>query len=166
MTSEEKITIAFLFKRSGKEELSLSEFCLRLSMDLNWFSPTQAKDFVKQALQRKTLMKKGSKIKPNFDYENTVVPVGFHPSIQIFEEKEREKEKQEELPDITGMLVQRIVEKTAKDEQSVVEQIKAIEREKNICFEIAALMVGKEYNISLDNYFEEIEGKLFRESRE
>lgn len=165
MASEEKIIIAFLFKRSGKGALTISEFCLSLSMDLNWFPPTQAKDFVKQALQRRILMKEGNKIRPNFDWKNIAVPVGFRPSPQIFEEEEKE-EGQKETPDMTNMLVQRIVEKTAKDQQSVVEQIKAIEREKNICFEIAALVVGKEYNVSLDDYFEEIEGKLFRESRE
>jgi len=161
MESEEKVVIAFLFKRSGKSELSLSEFCLSLSMDLNWFSPVQAKDFMKQALQRKILMKKSNTIKPNFGYENITVPVGFRPSLQIFEEEEKEEE-QKETPDVTNMLVQRIVEKTAKDQQSVVEQIKSVERERNICFDIAALMLGKEYDIPLDGYFVDVEKKLFR----
>jgi len=164
MASEEKITIAFLFKRSGKEELSPSEFCLPLSMDLNWFSPTQAKDFVKQALRRKTLVKKGNKIKPNFDCGSIAVPVGFRPSPQIFKEK-KEGEK-EDSKDVTSALIQKIIEKTARDEQSVVEQIEAIEKEKNICFEIAALMIGKECDIPLDGYFVDVEKKLFRENRE
>jgi hypothetical protein len=165
MESEEKVAIAFLFKRSGKNEISLSEFCLSLSMDLNWFSPTQAKDFVKHALQRRILMKEGSRIKPNFDWKNIAVPVGFRPSPQIFEEENKE-EGQKETPDVTNMLVQRIVEKTAKDEQSVVEQIKSIERKKNICFDIAALMLSEEYGVSLDVYFVDVEKKLFRENRE
>lgn len=165
MESEEKVAIAFLFKRSGKNEISLSEFCLSLSMDLNWFSPTQAKDFVKHALQRRMLMKEGNRIKPNFDWKNIAVPVGFRPSPQIFEEEKKE-EGQKETPDVTNMLVQRIVEKTAKDEQSVVEQIKSIERKKNICFDIAALMLSEEYGVSLDVYFVDVEKKLFRENRE
>jgi len=161
MESEGETTIAFLFKRSGKEELSSSEFCLSLSMDLNWLSPAQAKEFMKQALRMKTLMKKGNKIKPNFDYERVAVPVGFHPSLQILGEEENEEE-QKETPDVANMLVQRLIEKTAKDEQSVIERIKSVENEKNICFDIAALMVGKEYDVILEDCFEEIENKIFR----
>ena len=55
MDSEWKIIIAFLFKRSGKEKLSLSEFYLSLSMDLKWFSPQQAKAFVNHAVEQKLL---------------------------------------------------------------------------------------------------------------
>ena len=44
--SEMRIIIAFLFKRSGKEEMSPSELYLPLSMDLQWFTPNQAKEFV------------------------------------------------------------------------------------------------------------------------
>ena len=164
MESEEKVAIAFLFKRSGKKELSSSEFCLSLSMDLNWFSPVQAKDFMKQALQRRILMKKGNKIKPNFDHENITVPVGFRPSLHILEEKKEEKD--EASQDVTIALVQKIIEKTAKDKQGVVERIEAIEKEKNICFDVAALMLGKEYDVSLDGYFVDVKKKLFRESIE
>ncbi|MCK4816940.1 DUF2240 family protein, partial [bacterium] len=131
------------------------------SMDLNWFSPAQAKEFMKQALRMKTLMKKGNRIKPNFDYKQIVVPVGFHPSLQTLGEK-KEKDEQEEPPEITSKIVQKIIEKTAKDKQSVIEWIKSVENEKNICFDIAALMVGKEYDVILEDCFEEIENKIFR----
>ena len=53
MASEVKIIIAFLFHRSGKTELTSSEIYLTLSMDLNWFSLSKAKDFVNFALNEK-----------------------------------------------------------------------------------------------------------------
>ena len=88
MDSEVKIIIAFLFKRSGKEELSLSELYLPLSMGFQWFTPKQAKDFVNHAVQQKLLSKKGDVLKPNFEYKKIVVPLGFRPSKESFNSKD------------------------------------------------------------------------------
>lgn len=164
MDSEAEIIITFLFKRSGKEELSLSEFYLSLSMDLKWFSPKQAKAFVGHAVEKKLLIKKGDLVKPNFDYKKVVVPTGFHPSKQLFEEKE--KDIKEEKEDVVKTIIDRIVKKTGIDAQSVVEKIKVIEKERNIASEVAALLAGKEYDVSVEDCFEDVEGKIFRENIE
>ena len=95
MTSDAEIVIAFLYKRSGKEELSFSELYLNLSMELNWFTPDEAKDFVNLTIKQGLLIKKGEIIKPNFDFNKIVVPVGFTPSKNIFEKKEVEEIKDE-----------------------------------------------------------------------
>ena len=55
MNSEWEIIIAFLFKRSGREELSFSDLYLTLSIDLNWFTPEDAKAFVNMAIKQKLL---------------------------------------------------------------------------------------------------------------
>lgn len=164
MDSEAEIIIAFLFKRSGKEEMPTSELYLPLSMDLKWFSPKQAKAFVDHAIKQKLLAKKGDSIKPAFDLRKIIIPVGFQPSKQSLEEKKErvKKEKRDMMKTITN----RVVEKTDLIEQDVVEKIKAVEKEKNITSEVAALLVGKEYDIPLEDFFEEIEDKIFRESRE
>ena len=78
--SEVEIIFAFLFKRSGKEEMSLSELYLPLSIDLNWFTPNKAKDLVNFAIKKKILIKKGDVLTPAFDFKMVDVPVGFHPS--------------------------------------------------------------------------------------
>ena len=67
MESDAEITIAFIFKRSGKQKLKPSEFYLPLSMQLNWFSPQEAKDFVKIAIKQKLLKEKEEIIEPTFD---------------------------------------------------------------------------------------------------
>jgi hypothetical protein len=93
MDSEKEIIISFLFKRSGKEELKFSELYLSLSMELNWFTPDDAKSFISLALEENLLTKKGDSIKPNFDYEKTTIPIGFTPSKRVFEiEKVKKKE--------------------------------------------------------------------------
>ena len=162
MTSDLETIIAFLFKRSGKEELTPSDLYLPLSMDLQWFTPNQAKTFVNMALQQKLLIKKEGKLKPSFDCKKIVVPVGFRPSKKPIEEKEVKQEKLDAIKTI----IARIVEKTGQDEQSVIEKIKGIEKEKNIRPEIAALLVCKEYDINVDDFFDEIEESLFRENKE
>lgn len=162
MTSEVETIIAFLFKRSGKEELTPSELYLPLSMDLKWFSPNQAKTFVNMALQQKLLIKKDGKLKPSFDCKEVVVPVGFRPSKQPLEGRETKEEKLDAVKTIMG----RIVEKTGQDEQSVIKKINDVEKEKNIRHEVAALLVSKEYDVDVEDCFDEIEEKIFRESKE
>jgi hypothetical protein len=162
MTSELETIIAFLFKRSGKEELTPSDLYLPLSMDLQWFTPNQAKTFVNMALQQKLLIKNEGKLKPSFDYEKIVVPVGFRPSKKPIEEKEVKQEKLDAIKTIMA----RIVEKTGQDEQSVVEKIKDLEKGKNVSLEVATLLVSKEYDVDVDDCFDEIEESLFIENKE
>ena len=161
MPSEAEIIITFLFKRSGKPKLSFSELYLTLSMDLNWFTPEDAKAFVNFALKQKLLTKKGELIKPNFDYDKVVVPVGFSPSKKIFYEKELEMHDEKE-EDVLKMMVKRIVEKTGVNEQKIIEKIEEVGKEKNIDLEVTALLVCKEYDISFEDFFEKIEEKIFR----
>lgn len=60
------------------------------------------------------------------------------------------------------MMIKRIVEKTGINEQKIIEKIEEVGKEKNIDLEVAALLVCKEYDISLDDFFEKIEEKIFR----
>jgi len=165
MPPEAEIIIAFLFKRSGKSKLSFSDLYLNLSMDLNWFTPEHAKDFVNLALKQKLLTKKGESIQPNFDYDKIVVPVGFTPSKRVLDVKKVKKhDKKEET--VLKKIVKRVVEKTDLDECQAIEKINTTAKEKNITMEVAALLIGKEYDISLEEFFEEIEEKIFAENRE
>ena len=164
MNSEIKIIISFLFKRSGKEELTVSELYLPLSMDLKWFSPKNAKGFINSALLKKFLIEKEDRIKPNFDYKKIAIPVDFYPSKQTFEE---EKNKvNEERQDVVKLLTEKIIEKTEQDEQSVFEEIKEVANKRNISLEVAALLVSKKYDIVVSAFFDQVEDKIFMENVE
>jgi len=156
---ENQIILSFLFKRSGKEELTASELYLPLSMDLKWFTPNQAKIFVNMALQQKLLEKKGSKLIPCFDYKKVVVPVGFSPAKQTVLEREIKL-------DVMKTIIARISEKTGLNDAEVSEKISRISEEKNISDGVAALLVAKEYDVHFNDYFEEIENKIFTENTE
>jgi hypothetical protein len=88
MDSEVKIIISFIFKRSGKQKLSFSELYLDLSINLNWFTPEDAKKFVNEAMEKGFLIKEKDLIGPAFDIKKIQVPIGFYPSKTVFIEKE------------------------------------------------------------------------------
>ena len=157
MTSDTEIIIAFLYKRSGKEELSYSNLYLNLSMDLNWFTPEDAKAFVDRSIKQKLLIKKGELIKPNFNINQIVVPVGFIPSKNIFKKKEVEVIKDD---DFFEVIVRQIVEKTKLEEKKVIGEIEDIVNERNLTKEVAALLFGKAHNILFQEFYKQIEEKI------
>jgi hypothetical protein len=159
MTSDAEIIITFLFKRSGKEELSFSDLYLSLSMELNWFTPKDAKAFVNGAIKQELLTKKGDMIKPNFDFNSINVPIGFTPSKKIFEKKDIEKIKDE---DFFEKIIKQIVEKTKLDEKQVIEKIEDIAIERNFTKEIAALLLGKDHDILFDEFFDQIKERVIK----
>jgi hypothetical protein len=160
MDSEREIILSFIFKRSGKESLKFSDLYLALSMDLNWFTPDNAKTFINMAIEDKLLTKKGNLIKPTFNIEKIDVPIGFYPSKLVFEEKKERIPKKEE--DVLNKIIKRIVKETDLNQQQVTEKINAIAKEKNIVDMVAALLIGKEYDIGFNDFFNEIEEKILK----
>ena len=59
------------------------------------------------------------------------------------------------------MFIKNISQKTKKKEEMIIEEIKKNQQEKNITYEVAALLVGKKYDASLTEFFKEIEQSLF-----
>ncbi len=159
MDSEVKIILTFLFKRSGKQKLTFSDLYLILSIDLNSFTPEDAKKFVNEAIEKKFLIKKKDLIMPSFDIEKISIPVGFYPSKRVFIDDESIDIKEES--DLLGQIIKTIVEHLNAKEQNILNKIKKIEEEKKVTTEVAALLLGKENNIDLSEFFEKIENKIF-----
>ena len=156
MPSETEIIIAFTFKRSGKAELDFSEMYLTLSMDLKWFTPDDAKKFLNDALKQKLLLKKDKALHPGFEIDKINVPLGFHPAGMSFDKEEKETIKINILDEI----MEEIAELTKIKKEEIYEKIKKIEQEKNINSNVAALLVGKEFDINLEKFYNKIEEKL------
>ena len=160
MDSEREIIISFLFKRSGKEHLKFSDLYLALSMDLNWFTPDDAKAFINLAIKENLLIKKDDLIKPNFDYKKTNVPIGFTPSEKVFEIKKHDKKEKKSVSILDE--IKKLIEKNkniATDQ--INELINKLAKEKNITEEVAALLIGTEHNIKFDDFFDKIEDLIF-----
>jgi len=158
MQSEHEIIIAFLFKRSGKQNMGFSELYLELSMNLNWFPPEDAKKFLNDAIKKKLLLKEGEQILPAFDINIVTIPVGFTPTKKVFVEKKIQKDLEE--TNTFKKIVNKIAEKTNLSEDKIIEKINAISKEKNLLLELSALLVAKDYEIELNEFFKEIENKI------
>jgi hypothetical protein len=161
MNSEEKIIISFLFKRSGKKLLSYSELYLNLSLDLKWFSPKNAKEFINKSLKNKILIEKGTLLTPTFDFKKISIPTDFFPSKNIYFINKNNKEKlNNKKQNIIKKIVRIISNISGETEEDINKKIENIEKEKNIFPEIAVLLISKEFNIALDEYFKEIFNKI------
>ena len=158
MDSEREVIISFIFKRSGKKEISFSEFYLTLSIDLNWFVPEDAKNLTKEMVKKGLLLEEKEKVTPGFDISNIKIPAGFRPSKQAFKEEPQEDNKSEE--DVLTKIIKRIAEKSNEDRKNVFEQIKKISEERNITIEVAALVFGKYFDILFDDLYEYVEEKI------
>lgn len=158
MTSEEKIIISFVFKRSGKQKLKENDIYLSLSMDLNWFTPNTAKDFVKNALQKNLLVEKNGFIEPGFDLKSINIPTGFFPSGKNSFEIEVKTKKD---ADFFDNIIEFIIEKTGQKRENVLDEIVRISVEKNIQQEVAALLYAKGKNIDLSGFFDRVEKTFF-----
>jgi hypothetical protein len=154
--------IAFLFKRSGKKTMYFSEIYLTLSMDLNWFTPEDAKTFVNTAIEQKMLIKKDDMIRPGFDIQNIKIPVGFQPSKTIFKKEETQKQTTGEKQELIDLIANEIVKQTKNKKEKIIDEIQKISEGKNLKPEIAALLVGKEHDVSLEKFYKKIEEECFQ----
>ena len=157
---EEQIIIAFVFRRNGKNEISYSKFYLTLSIELKWFTPEKAKEFVEFSIKHNLLEKKEDVLSPTFNISNINIPLGFSPSKDI-REKEIITKKEEYTEEIFEIILKKIIEKTGKNENEIRMEIKEITLEKNITSEIASLFLCKELSIEINGFLKNIEKKLF-----
>ena len=161
MGSEKEIIISFLFKRSGKELLKFSDLYLALSMELNWFTPDDAKSFISLALKEEILTKKDDLIKPNFDYEHTDIPTGFTPSKSVFEKKKGEKQVVKD-DSLIQIMINKLVEKSNIEKSQILKEIETLAKERYLTEEVASLLIGKKYNINFENLYKRVEESIIK----
>ena len=160
MNQEEKIVIAFLFKRSGKNELKDSELYLPLSLELGWFSANEARNFVEKLVKHSLLIEKKGFLTPSFDIEKISIPIGFTPSkSNYFEDSAKEEE------DVFQKIIHLIVQKTDNSYVEIEKDIKKIQIEKRITSEVAALLLAKKFDIEVEKKIVDlVEKRIFKEN--
>ncbi len=156
METEAKIIISFLFNRSGKTALTESEVYLPLSMELGWFSTSEAQDFVAYAVAQGFLEKKDGMLQPTFSIETITVPVGFTPRKKAFPKK---KVQAKDAP-VLEAIVSRICEHTNRDSAELREEIAQVASEKKVILEVAALYTARKYQVPCDDWYDAVEAML------
>lgn len=160
MVSELKKIISFVFNRSGKTELSFSDLYLSLSFELRWFNPNDAKNFIKIAINKNLLNKKGDLFSPSFDFVKIPIQKDFSPSkeFNFYDENFIENE----ILNISDKLINKIVEKTGIKISDILKEIKVYEKKFNVTNDIATLLIAKKFDITLNEYYEEIEKNIIK----
>ena len=160
METEAKIIIAFLFNRSGKPALTESEMYLPLSMELGWFTASEAQEFVAYAITQGLLAQKDGMLRPTFPIETITVPVGFTPRKKTFPKKKKQAKDESVLEAVASW----ICEQTGREDAEVRGEIARVASEKRIIPEVAALYVARAYNLSCDEWYDQVEKLLLTES--
>lgn len=167
MVDETQIVLAFLFKRSGKTTVKESELYLPLSLELGWFTASQAHQFVQNALQQGFLQKENDHVTPSFDINSVDVPIGFKPTQTSFHIK-KTQQKPDSLSqvssDLLQTLLQHIEQHTDKSNQQLQKELDIIIKEKSVIPEVAALILARQYNVETDDSIAQVERILFKKT--
>jgi len=155
----EKI-ISFIFKRSGKIQLEKSEFYLTLSVDLKWFSPDIAKNFMRYVIKQNLLKEINNLLEPNFDINNISIPFGYSPHLDSY--KVHDIKNEEKIIDITDIILKKL-NYTSSEEKEITNNIVNISNEKNIYSNVASLLVFRGLNIKLSDYIKFAENQIIIE---
>jgi hypothetical protein len=161
MKNEAIIILSFIYKRSGKSELSASEIFLTLSMDLNWFNLNTSKLFLNYSMKEGLLKKHNNNLITTFDFKKIKIPAGYQPTKDISFGESTTKCSSLNLLD---ELICKIENKTGYETKEIFEKISQISSEKHLSFEIASLLIFIEFDINYDDYIEKIENKIFNKA--
>ena len=140
---------AMPFKRKGTDIIKETEFVMVLSMDLGWFKPDTARDFVSSAIEKGIISREGDMLKAQFGINDVQVPMGFKPDVSRFREKE-----------VFEQIIERIMINTGLDKQKIIGEINKSRSEKGGLFsiEVLGILMAREYGIQVDDLI----GKSYR----
>jgi hypothetical protein len=139
-----KEIVAFLYNRSGKEEMTAQELRLAMSMDLRWFTPKEAEEVV-DLFQNKRLVTKGASggLRPAFNYGKLVLPRDFSPSKDLLM---RNGDGEEPL---FVQMVGHIAVRADMEKRNVIALVNRKAGELGIEVEAAAMLVGAEVGVNM-----------------
>jgi hypothetical protein len=161
MSEKVRQIISFVFKRSGKQRLTESEFYLTISMDLKWCPPKRAKEFVSHLISLGVLKKEGEDVFPEFDVDDVVIPLGFHPQEEdfIFDDSEGAVDTSE-TKDALEHVVHRIQAKTLLDKGRIEKEISRLIEKKHIHRSAALALFARFYNVSITDLLPELKEEI------
>ncbi len=162
MTTEAHTTLAFVYKRSGKNILTKSELVNILSIELTWFTPKQAQTFVTHALDTLLLKETKNGLTPTFDIHTINIPLGFKPHSPTPSQPTSSAPAQKEAPNsLIDELITRIAHTTNKTPETIKKQINQLQEDKKIHPEIAALLLAHQHQIPTQDLHTTLKKSIF-----
>ena len=139
------------FRQRGKTRLGEGEFVVALSLELDWFSPDQAKRLVDVAAGRGLLAREGSELVAQFDPGDVDVPEDFEPDESILRE-------QSTFERVLDSLVA-----AGADKREAVAAINERQRELGVTLEAAAVLYARRREIDVSDAAERALAELGEE---
>ena len=164
MYTEEKIILTFIYKRSGKEQLSITEIYLPLSIELGWYSTTDAQLFIQHCLKHNLLKQTKKGIQPAFDIAAIQIPNGFTPKkpYNILNTKKKTYYTKNIYQDI----IQTIASIKKISLSDIEKELRMQVATKNIHHITAAFLYTTQHHITLEYDISDIEQAILQENAE
>ncbi|MDY6965888.1 MAG: DUF2240 family protein [Halobacteriota archaeon] len=136
-----QFTVAQPFKKLGKDALTIDEFIFALSLDLEWFTPEEARSLLHQAVSSGLLIMDGEDLKPNFKLKSVKRPADFRPDPDIF------------TGSVLKKTIDRILDEKGIGREDVIELMnKKEEKFKGIIEkDVLCLLVAKELGVEIED---------------
>jgi hypothetical protein len=154
---EVRQAVAFIFRLKGKKEMPRDDFKMASSMELHWFSPSDADKFLDIAIEKNYLEVKGEKIKPTFNISLIDIPIDFIPGKAVLTPPEKNKDDEVNL---FMVIVEDICERTGLDKKDAISKINKVQADMNIEIEAASLIIAKASGIDVGKYTDEVERSI------
>jgi hypothetical protein len=146
-----KILFAFLFNKKG-DKLKEEDVFNILSFEMGWMTPKEGKKIIEKGLEKNYIKIEENIIKPNFDYKEVEIPLGF---------KFDENKIQEYEGDIFSRVIHKIEKNLDIGSKKIIEEIEDLSRNMDIYPEVAAILYAKKKGIEIDDFMEEIKKIIF-----
>jgi hypothetical protein len=143
-----RLTIAAPFKHTRKTGMRKNELVYYYALDRKWMSTEQANILLRRAEEDGLLRQENGVFSPRFDLASIVIPIGFKPSLSIFE-------RNDPLQNLIG----RIVAARNVQEVDVVAEMNNIIREGfdgHLLPPAALILIAKKYNVPFEDLRESL----------
>jgi hypothetical protein len=143
--NELEITVVAPFRHGRKDRVSKMELVFYYVQDKRWMNLDQAKKLINLAAKRNLLVEEegGNIYHCAPSLVDVTIPLGFHPSDEIFTETSEER-------DPIGVLIDDIVTATGRSKENLAAEMREIsEHFDNLLVpEVSAILLAKKYGVS------------------
>jgi len=153
--------IAHIFRRKAKDFLTEREFVFSASMDLRWFSYTDAMRFLELGVSSGLIRREGKAITPTFDYRKAELPANFKPSPELLRDASGPAARPGNQT-LFLRLADAVGKKTGEDRSTVISRINKRREQLDVDAEVLAILAAKEAGLDVSSYLDEAE-KLVKE---
>jgi len=151
---ELEIVLAAPFRHTRKERLQKNDVIFYLALDRKWMSREQANTLLERALEKGLLTITDGWITPQFDINVVSIPLGYHPSGDLFIE-----------PEPTQELLTRIAAQTKRPLQEITAEMNHMIAENfggKLRVEAASILLAKKYHVSFTNLLNPLKEQVMK----